>query len=130
LKSTDVQQATLRFTHQQTVGDPFSLENLQLGLGGIRVWIVRYDPTGLPRYGTETITEVQELFVEELAGEPLRRSPADYDITLYVQRIGQNMATDDLVQLMVGFQKNTQNDNVADFMEWSSASITVTYAPV
>ncbi len=130
VKSSDVTQATLKFTHKQTVGDPFRLENLQLGLGGIRVWIVRYDPTKLPRYGTETITEVQELFVEELAGEPLRQSPGTYDITQYVQRIGQNMATDDYVQVMVGFQKNTQNDNVEDSMEWSSAAITVTYAPV
>lgn len=130
VKSSDVTQATLSFTHKQTVGDPFRLENLQLGLGGIRVWIVRYDSTKLPRYGAETITEVQELFVPELAGEPLRTSPSSYDITPYVQRIGQNMATDNYVQIMVGFQKTTQNDNVEDSMEWSNAAIAVTYAPV
>jgi hypothetical protein len=129
LRSTDIQQATLSFTHQQTVGDPFSLDNLPLGLGGIRVWIVRYDATSLPRYGVVTIKEVQELFTSEQGTEPLRKSPSDYDITGYVQRIGDNMATDDFVQLMVGFQKVTNNDDVEDSMEWSAATITVTYAP-
>jgi len=130
VKSSDVQKATLTFTQKRTGGDPFSLSNLGLGLGGIRVWIVRYDPTALPRFGVATITEVQELFVPELAGEPLRASPAEFDITTYVERIGQNMATDDLVQLMVGFQKTSNNDGKADFMEWEKAAITVTYVRV
>lgn len=130
VKSSDIQKATLSFTHKRTAGDPFSLSSLGLGLGGIRVWIVRYDPTGLPRFGVATITEVQELFVPELAGEPLRASPVEFDITTYVERIGQNMATDDFVQLMVGFQKTSNNDGKADFVEWEKATVTVTYAPV
>jgi hypothetical protein len=40
------------------------------------------------------------------------------------------MATDDFVQLMVGFQKTSNNDGKADFVEWEKATVTVTYAPV
>ena len=121
LKSTDVQNATLSFAYKQTVGDPFSLDNLVLGLGGIRVWIVRYDASGLPRYELEP--------VQELTLDPLRASPTEFDVTLYVQRIGQNMAVDDLVQVMVGFQKATNNDGKDDWVEWNNATLTVTYAP-
>jgi hypothetical protein len=121
LKSTDVQNATLSFAYKQTVGDPFSLDNLVLGLGGIRVWVVRYDASGLPKYELEP--------VQELTGEPLRESPTSFDVTLYVQRIGQGMAVDDLVQVMVGFQKATNNDGKDDWVEWNNATLTVTYAP-
>ena len=130
LKSTNIEKATLQFTHKQTAGDPFRLENLQLGLGGIRVWIVRYDPTALPRYGAAPITEVTELFVSELGGEPLRASPTEYDITQYVERIGIGGTDYMYVQLMVGFQRVTNNDNAADYVEWSNAGITVQYRPV
>ncbi len=119
VKSSDIQSASLQFTYKQTVGDPF---NTKLGIGGVRVWIVRYPPDKLPDY--------QQDPVQELTVQPLRESPASFDVTLYTRRIGQNMAIDDLVQLMVGFQRTTNNDGVEDSMEWSGATLTVTYAPV
>jgi hypothetical protein len=119
LKSTDIRNATLQFSYKATVGDPF---NLSLGIGGVRVWIVRYTPNQLPKYDLEPI--------QELTVTPLRESPTGFDITLYVERIGLNLATDDLVQVMVGFQRPTNNDGKEDSMQWNNATLTVTYAPV
>jgi len=118
LKSTDIQHASLQFSYKQTTGDPF---NLSLGIGGIRVWRVRYSPEMLPSYNLESISE--------LTVEPLRESPTEYDITVIVEPIGANMSFDDLVQIMVGFQKVTNNDGKEDSMEWNGATLTVTYAP-
>ncbi len=124
IRSTDVQQATLQFTHKETVGDPFRLDNLNLGLGIIRVWLVQYDQERLPKYGRESIREV-----DLLTTESLRESPTEFDLTLYVARIGERVASDDLVQVMAGFQRNTNNDHKADYVEWESVVLTVTYAP-
>jgi protocatechuate 3,4-dioxygenase beta subunit len=118
IEDTDVTQATLAFTYQGTVGDPFYMPT---GLRGIHVFIVRYDPGGLP-----------ELYLEpreELTEEGLLESPTEFDITKFAQRIGEGSAFSDRVQVMVRFQREKNNDGIADYMEWSQATVTVTYAP-
>ncbi len=115
---THVSEATLRFTHAATVGDPFYRPT---GLGGIRVFVVRYDEGGLADLYTDPR--------EELTETVLMESPTEFDITKFVQRIGEGSAFSDRMQFMVRFQKETNNDGVADYMEWSQAVITVTYAP-
>jgi hypothetical protein len=118
LHSTDVSKATVTFTHKETFGDPFKLPT---GLRGIHVYVVRYEPGGLPEYFTTP--------VEELTKEPLYASPTTFDVTKFVQRIGQNMAATDQLQFMLAFQRDTNNDAVADGMAWSKVSLSVTFAP-
>ena len=61
--------------------------------------------------------------------EPVYESPTTFDVTKFVQRIGQNMAASDQLQFMLTFQLGTNNDNTADYMAWSKASLSVTFAP-
>jgi hypothetical protein len=118
LRNSDVNEATIQFTHQQTVGDPF---HMPTGLNGIHVYVVRYDPGELPDYDTEP--------VEELTASALFESPTEFDVTKFAQRIGQNIAASDRLQFMISFQRSTNNDTKADFMEWDKAILTITYAP-
>lgn len=118
LHSTDVSAATVTFTHLETVGDPFKLPT---GLRGVKVYVVRYEPGGLPAYDIEP--------VEQLTKEPLYESPTTFDVTKFVQRIGQNMAASDQLQFMLTFQLGTNNDATADYMSWSKVLLTVTFAP-
>ncbi len=118
LRNSDVSNATIQFAHQQTVGDPFYMPT---GLYGIHVYVVRYDPGELPDYDTDE--------VEELTESGLFESPTEFDVTKFVQRIGQNMAASDRLQLMISCQRPTNNDTKADFVEWDKAIVTVTYAP-
>ncbi len=124
VRSSDVQQATLQFSHKETVGDPFRLDNQNLGLRGVRVWIIRTEAGELPPYAPED----REVFTE-LTANPIFESPTEYDLTTYVKNIGDNMSRVNRVQIMVGFQRGTNNNNLADYMEWESATLTVTYAP-
>jgi len=118
LHSTDVTEATVTFTHLETVGKPFKLPT---GLRGVKVYVVRYDPGGLPDFDIEPL--------EQLTKEPVYESPTTFDVTKFVQRIGQNMAASDQLQFMLTFQLGTNNDNTADYMAWSKASLSVTFAP-
>ncbi|MFC2008932.1 PKD domain-containing protein [Chloroflexota bacterium] len=119
LRDTDVSEATLEFTHQATVGDPFYMPT---GLRGVHVYVVRWEEPGvLPEFYTEPL--------EELTDEGLFESPTTFDVTKFVERIGKTIAKTDKLQLMVTYQRQTNNDEVADYMEWSSATVSVTYAP-
>jgi len=118
LHSTDVTEATVTFTHLETVGEPFKLPT---GLRGVRVFVVRYESGGLPEFNTQPL--------EELTKEPLFASPTTFDVTKFVQRIGENMAASDQLQFMLTLQRDTNNDQTADYMAWSKVSLTVTFAP-
>jgi len=118
LRNSDIGEATIQFTHQQTIGDPF---HMPTGLNGIHVYVVRYEPGELPDYDTEP--------VEELTKSALFESPTEFDVTKFVQRIGQNIAASDRMQFMIAFQRATNFDTKDDFMEWDKAILTVTYAP-
>ena len=119
LRNTDVSEATLTIVHQQTVGDPFYMPT---GLRGIHVYVVRWDDAGeLPEFYTEPL--------EELTESGLFESPTTFDVTKFVQRIGQTIAKSDKLQFMITFQRETNNDSKADFMEWNQANLSVTYAP-
>ena len=115
---SDVSEATVRFTHAATVGDPFYQPT---GLGGVRVFVVRYEEGGLADLYTDPRNELTERVLME--------SPTEFDIAKFVQRIGEGSAYSDRMQFMMRFQKETNNDNVTDYMEWSQAVVTVTYAP-
>jgi hypothetical protein len=83
--------------------------------------VVRYDPGEMPDYETEP--------VEELTTSALFESPTEFDVAKFVQRIGQNIAASDRLQFMISFQRPTNNDTKADFVEWDKAILTITYAP-
>ena len=92
------------------------------GLRGVHVYVVRWeDPGVLPEFYTEPL--------EELTDEGLFESPTTFDVTKFVERIGKTIAKTDKLQLMVTYQRETNNDEVADYMEWSSATVSATYAP-
>ena len=118
LRNTDVSQATIQFTHKETVGDPFRMPT---GLRGIHVYVVRYDPGELPDFNIEPN--------EELTQGVLFESPTSFDVTKFVKRIGDNVAGSDEFQVMVAFQHLTNNDTVADYMSWDKVLLTVTSAP-
>lgn len=119
LRNTDVSEAIIDFRHQQTVGDPFYMPT---GLRGIHVYVVRWeDPGELPDFYTDPR--------EELTDGVLFESPTTFDVTKFVERIGKTIAATDKLQLMVTFQRETNNDSKADFMDWNQALLTVTYAP-
>jgi len=119
LRNTDVSEATLTIVHQQTVGDPFYMPT---GLRGIHVYVVRWEDAGeLPEFYTEPL--------EELTESGLFESPTTFDVTKFVERIGQTISKSDKLQFMITFQRETNNDSKADFMEWNQANLSVTYAP-
>lgn len=121
VRFSDVQQATLQFNHKETVGDPFRLDNQTLGIGGVQVWIIRSDEGELPQYDPNPF--------QQLTDGPIFESPSEFDLTTYVKNIGDNMSKVDRVQVMVAFQRGTNRNGTADYMEWESATLTVTYAP-
>jgi len=120
LRNTDVSEAKIDFAYQQTVGDPFYMPT---GLRGIHVYVVRWEePNELPEFYTEPL--------EELTRDgALFESPTTFDVTKFVERIGKTIAASDKLQLMVTFQRETNNDSKADYMEWNQAVLTVMYAP-
>ena len=118
MRNTDVSEATIQFTHKETVGDPFKMPT---GLRGIHVYVVHYDPGELPDFNIEP--------AEELTTSVLFESPTSFDVTKYVKRIGDNVAGSDHFQVMVSFQHLTNNDTVADYMSWDKVLLTVTSAP-
>ena len=121
VRFSDVQEATLRFTHKETAGDPFRLDNQTLGIGGVQVWVIRTDEGELPPYNSDPFVT--------LTDNPIFDSPSEFDLTTYVRNIGDNMSKVDRVQVMVGFQRGTNRNGTADYMEWESATLTVKYAP-
>jgi len=64
-----------------------------------------------------------------LTEDGLFESPTEFDITQFVQRIGEGLAYSNRLQFMIRFQGVTNNDGIADYMDWSQAMVTATYAP-
>ncbi len=115
LAGKKIQNATLRLTTKNIVGDPFSSV---MGLGGLRFWRVTYSDK-LPKFayiGTNLITV-------PLYSKP----PTTIDVTQDV--INATVAASPRFQVEALFQhKVTDGDLTAEFIEWSEVVLEVTYS--
>ncbi|UCH51818.1 MAG: PKD domain-containing protein [Chloroflexota bacterium] len=115
LAGKKIQNATLRLTTKNIVGDPFSSVT---GLGGLRFWRVTYSDK-LPQFayiGTNLITV-------PLYSKP----PTTIEVTQDV--INATVAASPRFQVEALFQhKVTDGDLTAEFIEWSEVVLEVTYS--
>jgi len=116
LRGTDIRDAKLTFTTKNVVGKPF-LKGAT-GLDGLHLWRVYYGKGRLPSFNIEhSYAELTSIMWEP---------PTIIDVTKVVRNIAQG--TSDRLQLEASFMRITNDNHVADYIEWSSVTLTVTYA--
>jgi hypothetical protein len=116
LAHKDIQNASLKFTTGRIVGDPFSYMPSS-GLGGLWLWKDTYG-SSLPVFGYVGA----KLMNTGLIYEP----PSVVDVTIEVKLpsdFGNNR-----FQVEALFNKVSNGDNAAEYIEWSSVVLEVTYA--
>jgi len=124
LRGTEVVEATLVYqtgfvaASQQALDDnnPF---NEPRGLGTLNIYQVRFDPGNLPAYDIEPLSQLTET--------GLWRPPIEIDATSAVRRIGDGVATDDRLQVMAAFQRDSNNNMFAEYISWDSVILRVSY---
>lgn len=124
LRGTEVVEATLVYrtafvaASQQALDDnnPF---NKPRGLGTLNIYQVRFDPGGLPSYDVEPLSQLTET---GLWGPPI-----EIDATMPVQRIGEGSATDDRLQVMAAFQRDSNKNMFGEYISWDSVILRVSY---
>lgn len=124
LKGTEVVEATLVYrtafvaASQQALDDnnPF---NKPRGLGTLNIYQVRFEPGGLPSYDVEPLSQLTET---GLWGPPI-----EIDATMPVQRIGEGSATDNRLQVMAAFQRDSNKNMFAEYITWDSVILRVSY---
>ena len=116
LRSTDIKEAMLTFTTRgDVVGEPFDKVT---GPGGLHLWRVCYEKGQLPNFNIEhPYAELTTVMWEP---------PIVIDVTKVVRNIAQG--TSDRLQVEASFRDITNANRVADYIEWSSVTLTVTYA--
>ena len=124
LRGTRVVEATLLYrtafvaASQQALDDnnPF---NEPRGLGTLNVYQVRFDPGGLPPYDIDPLGQLTQT--------GLWRPPIEIDATSPVERIGDGVATDDRLQVMAAFQRDSNKNMFAEYITWDSVILRVSY---
>lgn len=116
LRGTDIKDAKLTFTTKNVVGEPFKLTS---GLDGLNLWRVRYEPGELPDFDTP-----RGLYKE--VASAMWEPPTVTDVTKVVGNIARG--TSDRLQVEARFMRITNGNYVADYIEWASVTLTVTYA--
>ena len=117
LRGTDVKEAQLTFTTKDVVGDPFRVPT---GLRGLHIWQIRSEAGRLPDYLTDPVKEL----TEQVIFEP----PEVIHVTTIVRNIGAGLSPSDRLRLMAGFQYESNHNSLAEYVEWCSVTLTVTYA--
>jgi hypothetical protein len=110
LQGAKVESAKLGFGKTIVRGDPFPSTT---GLGGLWIWRVDYGDK-LPSF-TRAGTQLQNQRL-------LHEQPIEIDVTPEV------VASNNRFQLEAAFLKPTNGNSVAEFIEWSDVTITVTYS--
>jgi hypothetical protein len=116
LAHKNIQNASLKFTTGRIFGDPFSYMPSS-GLGGLWLWTDTYG-SSLPVFGYVGA----KLMNTGLIYEP----PSVVDVTIEVKLpsdFGNNR-----FQVEALFNKVSNGDNAAEYIEWSSVVLEVTYA--
>ncbi|MBN2186024.1 MAG: PKD domain-containing protein [Dehalococcoidia bacterium] len=117
LRGTDVQDAKLTFTTKgAVVGEPFDKNT---GLGGLHIVAVRYEQGQLPVFDPEIYSE--------LASAMWEPPTEDIDVTKLVRNIGLGVSASDRLQVEASFIHQTNGNHIAEYVEWLSAVLTVTY---
>ena len=115
LRGTDVKDAKLSFTTKKVGGEPFAKIT---GLGGLHLYRVSYEPGQLPNF------DIPKTHYKELTSV-MWELPGDIDVTRVVSNITKG--TSDRLQVAAGFRDITNGNNIADYIEWRSVILTVTY---
>lgn len=115
LAGKNIQNASLKFTTRSVVGDPFSSTT---GLNGLLLWKVTYGDK-LPKfhYTGSRLTGASAI---------LTAPPSVVDVTYEIKSVTAAAVTRFQVEAL--FQKVTNGNNVAEFIEWSNAVLEVTYS--
>lgn len=109
-----IDNASLKFTTRQIAGDPFSATT---GLNGLWLWKVTYGDK-LPKFHyTGTKLQRSTLFMQQ---------PNIVDVTPEIALIADATVTRFQVEAL--FQKVTNGNNVAEWIEWSEVVLEVTYS--
>ncbi len=109
-----IDNASLKFTTRQIAGDPFSATT---GLNGLWLWKVTYGDK-LPKFHyTGTKLQRSTLFMQQ---------PNIVDVTPEIALIADAAVTRFQVEAL--FQKVTNGNNVAEWIEWSEVVLEVTYS--
>jgi len=114
LAGKNIQSASLKFTTRAIAGDPFPSTT---GLGGLRMWKVTYGDK-LPKFAYTG---------SNLINVPLQtRQPIVLDVTQDVANVAAAAVTRFQVEAL--FNKVTNGNHVAEFIEWSEVVLEVTYS--
>jgi len=116
LLNTDVKEAKINLITNIVVGDPFAFAS---GLSGMQLWKVEYGQEGLPEFN---ITGTQLPGIDII----MLNSPTVIDVTPIMITTLNSGATRFQVEAL--FQKITNGNNVAEFVEWSDVTLEVTYS--
>jgi len=109
-----INSATIKLTTSSVVGDPFSSTT---GLAGLRFWKVSYGDK-LPDFNFTG---------SNLIRVPVQtKAPTSIDVTQEVANVAAAAIT--RLQVEALFQKTTNGNNVAEFIQWSDAVLEVTYS--
>jgi hypothetical protein len=114
LAGKNIQSASLKFTTRAIAGDPFPSTT---GLGGLRMWKVTYGDK-LPKFAYTG---------SNLINVPLQtRQTIALDVTQDVANVAAAAVTRFQVEAL--FNKVTNGNHVAEFIEWSEVVLEVTYS--
>ena len=104
-------------TKGAVVGEPFDKNT---GLGGLHIVAVRYEQGHLPAFAPEIYSELASVMWEP--------PTEDIDVTKLVRNIGLGLSASDRLQVEASFIHQTNGNHIAEYVEWLSAVLTVTYA--
>ncbi len=114
LHGATIDNAKLKFDTRTVVPGVFDMTT---GLKGLRLWEVKYGDKlpGFQYTGTQLLR----------GGALFASQPVEVDVTPEIGRLAQSQAT--RFQIEALFMSKTNGNNVAEFIEWSSVVLEVTY---
>lgn len=119
LRGKRIKNAELSFITNTVYGKPFSQET-GVGLAGLKLFLVRGGQGGLPDYDAD---------VEGLtkAIQVMWQPPTVVDVTSEVSSALLRPGVTVHIQFEARFVLTTNNNHVADYVDWGLATLTVTY---
>ena len=118
LNNTEIKEAKLTFKTRTIAGDPFARVGSQ-SMGGFRLWRVAYPTEELPSFGITG--EKLQLY----SSSPEYKAPTTVDVTPEVKRLVDAAAGRFQVEAL--WMKVTNGNSVAEWIDWSDVTLTVTY---
>jgi len=116
LVGTEIEDAKLTFTTRTQANDPFSKT---IGLKGLHLWRVNYGQDKLPSF------DITGNALEK-AAPTMYEPPIEIDITPEIIHLVN--AASNRFQVEARFEVIADGDDVAEYIEWSSVTLTVTYS--